>query len=132
MLFRSISEFKGDLDDYHYWLQTKPADTCSGNNSPSSSTIQRPDSKKQQRQKQAELRHKTLPLRKKINLLESVMEKAQQRLSELEELLLDSAIYEEPNREQLKKTLQEQGETKASLESSEAQWLELSDQLESL
>jgi len=127
-----ISEFKGDLDDYHQWLQTKPADTSSGNNDPASSTIQRPDSKKQQRQKQAELRQKTLPLRKKINHLESVMEKAQQRLSVLEELLLDSAIYEEPNREQLKNTLQEQGEAKASLENSEAQWLELNDQLESL
>jgi len=54
----------------------------------------------------------------------------QQRLSQLEEQLLDNTIYEDSNRDNLKQILQEQGETKTQLEKDEASWLELNDELE--
>jgi len=58
------------------------------------------------------------------------MEKLQQQLSEFEKQLLDSSIYENSSKDKLKKILQDQGATKIQLEKDEAEWLELSDELE--
>jgi len=120
-----ITEFKGDLEDYRQWLQTK---TPNGKNSTSVSSNS--ETKKQQKRKEAETRQKTAPLRKKIKSIELSMDKMQQRLSQLEEQLLDNTIYEDSNRDNLKQILQEQGETKTQLEKDEASWLELNDELE--
>jgi len=121
----NISVFKGDLDDYRQWLQTKTSQTKK-----SASTHTSSENKKQQRRKEAELRQRSAPLRKKIGSLELSMEKLQQQLSEFEKQLLDSSIYENSSKDKLKKILQDQGATKIQLEKDEAEWLELSDELE--
>ena len=128
LFFRFLLPFKGDIDDYRQWLQSK---TNAGKMS-SAATETRSDNRKDQRKKDAEVRQKLSPLRNKIKSIEKTMTEKQTLLTDLEEKLSDNSIYDDSNRDQLKIILQQQGETKSLLDDIELEWLELSDQLETL
>jgi ATP-binding cassette subfamily F protein 3 len=119
--------FTGDIEDYRQLLQSK---TNAGKMS-SAATNSSPENKKQQRQKEAAQRQKLAPIRNKIKTLEKQIANQQKLLSTYEEALSDNNIYNEENREELKKLLLQQAEAKSLLESDEWQWLELNDHLES-
>lgn len=124
-----VTPFNGDIEDYRQLLQSK---SNAGKMSSAASSEGRADSRKQQRKQQAAHRQKLAPLRNKIKALEKNIDQQQSFISDLEQQLSDNSLYEEKNREQLKIILQQQSETKTKLEQHEADWLELSDEMESL
>lgn len=126
-----VTPFEGDLSDYYHWAnetrknrlkvskETKPNDSSS-------------NTKKQQRQEAASLRQQQKPLRLKLRNLEKQLEKLQKMEKKYDLILSDEATYSEENQELLKQTSQRQSQVKTDIEYSENQWLELSEQLDSV
>lgn len=133
------TEFEGDLQDYANWLRQARADmikqgsTESSNPSPvaektSSSKID----KEAQRKLAAQRREQTRPLRKNIEKCEAKIEKIQPRLSEIENLLADTVLYEASRKDDLLQLMNEQNDLKAALAEAEEHMLELMMELEEL
>lgn len=122
--------FDDDLDAYSRWImeQRKQAN----NEAPSDSIDNSASSKKEQRQQAAEQRKKLAPITSAIKKVEKEMAQLEKKLATIEEVLADTSLYEESNKDKLQKLLKDQGEQKQAHESAEEQWFELNDQLESL
>ena len=126
------SQFKGDLDDYQKWLADKPNnETEPANQTNNPATTEKRTDKKELRQQAAEQREKLKPLTNAIKKLEKEMDTQQAKLSKLEDQLADSSLYETGG-EKLEKLLKDQAETKNKLDEAEEQWMEKSEELESL
>ncbi|EFM90449.1 ABC transporter ATP-binding protein [Actinobacillus pleuropneumoniae] len=134
---KKVEEFKGDLDDYQKWLNEQNALEAAKNSANSTAcTEEKADNsaanRKEQKRLEAELRQQTAPLRKKITQLEKDLEKASEKLNQLEALLASSEIYEAENKAQLTETLAKQIEAKKAVEEIEMEWLDCQEQLEAL
>ena len=126
-----VTEFDGDLDDYHQWL----ASQRQNQNAPAIESENRSQSaadRKEQKRLEAEKRAKLSPLRKKIEKLEKEMHSNSEKLSELETLLSDTDLYSETRKDELKSLLAKQGELKSKLEEIELEWLDAQEELEIL
>ena len=73
--------------------------------------------------------HTTDALRKREKQLERDIEKINKQLIKIEELLADSALYDDENKAKLTKALQQQGDLKTELAKTEEAWLEVLEQL---
>ena len=60
------------------------------------------------------------------------METYSSRLSEIEEKLSESSLYDQENKKILTELLKEQGEVKDQLETIEIQWMDVQEQIETL
>ncbi|MBC7192054.1 ATP-binding cassette domain-containing protein [Marinobacter sp.] len=134
-----VSEYEGDLEDYERWLAdrrkeaetTKPgssgaaarADSAAGDNA---------EDRKARKRVEAELRQRLSPYRKQQKKLETEMDLLQQKLLTLEEQLADPALYGEGHGARLKELLAEQGQAQRRLDDVEADWLAVSETVESL
>lgn len=126
--------FDDDLEAYSRWimeqrklanqLEKAPVNT---NNAEASQS-----NKKEQRQLAAETRKKLKPITNAIKKIEQQMEKLDTKLSNIENELADSSLYDDSNKKKLQQLLLEQGETKQAHEQAEEQWLELNHELEEL
>jgi ATP-binding cassette subfamily F protein 3 len=130
-----VDAFKGDLDDYSRWLEEQAALIKAElrDNNGSESSANNTDSlqnRKAQRQAAAQQRQQLKPLRDKLKKTETAMEKAETRMHELENLLLDTDLYQSENKERLARVLQEQAHLKSAQEQLELDWFELSEQLQ--
>jgi len=127
-----VEPFKGDMDDYQQWLasqrreQNQPAQPVRENRSLSAAD------KKEQKRLAAERRNLLRPLKKAIDKLETEQENLSQQQQTVEQQLLDSSIYEESNKDQLKKLLQQQASIQQRAEEVELEWLEKMEALEEL
>ena len=116
-----LQAFDGDLDDYQRWL----FDFRKENNPEQvTSSI----SKKDLRRQTAKDRELRRPLMEKIKRAEVDLASLQNKAKKLEELLTDQSLYEENNKDELKKRILELSEIKKSLESTELVWLEACEQ----
>ncbi len=134
---KKVEEFKGDLDDYQKWLNEQNALEAAKNSGNSTACAEEKAdnsaaNRKEQKRLEAELRQQTAPLRKKITQLEKDLEKASEKLNQLEALLASSEIYEMENKAQLTETLAKQIEAKKAVEEIEMEWLDCQEQLEVL
>jgi|AntRauTorckE6833_2_1112554.scaffolds.fasta_scaffold07048_2 ATP-binding cassette subfamily F protein 3 len=140
-----VTEYKGDLEDYERWLadrrkddteaprrEEKAAPAAGGNAGPDGAIGESADDRKARKRAEAALRQKLSPYRKQQAALEKEMDQLQARLVTLEETLSDPELYAEQGREKLKTSLTEQGNAKGRLADVEAQWLEISEEVESL
>ena len=133
-----LTPFDGSLEDYYQWLLGRRVEppTESDHNAmsgePSGSSLSEGASRKQQRQRSAELRQKTAPLRKQVSKLEKAVTTAQSRLDDIESQLADPAIYADSQKGLLTELLTEQGQLTKQLEDTEALWLEALEKLEAL
>lgn len=120
-----FAEFRGDLHDYEKWLskQEAPGEISA----PVKAPVEKLD-KKQQRQEAAAKREQEAPLRKREKALEQDIEKYQKQLTQLEQKLADTSLYEEANKSKLTDLLQQQGDLKSRLAKVEDEWLELQEQ----
>ena len=123
-----VIDFDGDIDDYQQWLND---DKKLVNKSTKSSTSPVID-KKQLRQQQANLRQKAAPLKKEATKLENQLTDLQAQLDTIEHVLSDSEIYQAEHKEKLAEHLKRQANLKQSIESVEAQWLELEEKIEEI
>lgn len=122
-----ISVFDGDLEDYHAYIAQRPdVESTESSNDSAKPSIDR----KEQKRLEAEKRQRLAPLRKKQQTAEKQMEKLQAKLSDIEESMADTSLYEAARKDELQKLLQNQAQLKSELEESEMLWMELSEELE--
>ncbi|MFV1984202.1 MAG: ATP-binding cassette domain-containing protein [Thiohalomonadales bacterium] len=127
-----VSEFNGDLDDYRQWVKDQDRDVTDSRSYSKELNGDSNTSKKQQRQSAAEQRKKSKPLRNKIKKFETEIEKLTKQKEIIDIVLSESDIYEESNKDKLKKILAEQVENIKLLNISEELWLVANDELEEL
>ncbi|PKF60272.1 ABC transporter ATP-binding protein [Psychromonas sp. psych-6C06] len=128
---KKVEPFSGDLDDYHQWLADqqrieKQAEQ-SEEKAPSASV-----NRKDQKRLEAEFRKKLTPYKKQLTTSEKQMDEYATRLSEIEDKLGDSSLYDQENKKQLTDLLKEQGEIKDNLEEAEMLWMVAQEQIELL
>ncbi|MCW9010721.1 ATP-binding cassette domain-containing protein [Marinobacter sp.] len=139
----AVGEYEGDLEDYERWLAERRKDEESpprrevvGGQEKSVNTAGpatlTADERKARKRQEAELRQKLSPWRKKQGTLEIRMEQLQQKLATVEQNLADPGLYDDQQKVRLKELLAEQTELKRELEDVEAEWLEVSETVESL
>ncbi|MBT2771230.1 ATP-binding cassette domain-containing protein [Halomonas sp. ISL-60] len=132
-----VEPFDGDLEDYRVWLKARLEESRRDsrgekaerqNQQPSGDSR---EARKASRKAAAELREKLRPLKKQRDQAEKTMEKAQQELDTVEQVLADPELYTDSARKaELTKTLSQQAEIKARLDASERQWLSAEEAME--
>ena len=143
-----VSEFLGDLNDYQEYLlrrarefreqqqallneannKARPSQSNSSTTQPSSSNSSYKT--KEQKQLEAQKRAALRPIKLKIEAQEKLMAKLEQRLSEIDERMTDSSLYE-GNKDELEALILERAQLNTQKEEAEELWLELNDELES-
>lgn len=119
---KKVESFDGDLEDYQRWLIE--SQQSSSNSEELDISEEAPLDRKAQRRKEAELRQKTAPIRKRLTQGEVQMEKLEEKLAEIEEQLADTALYQDENKVLLSQLLHEQTESKKTLMVVEEKWME--------
>lgn len=129
-----VEEFADSLDDYPKWLseQNKLIDDTNVNTAGDNTQAKTSQSKKDMKRQQAEQRNQLQPLRKKVSAAEKKLDKIHARQTELETLLADTEMYAESNKQQLQTYLQEKVQLDKDCELIEEQWMQASEELESI
>lgn len=112
---QQVQAFKGDLEDYHQWLQNKGSVKGSTKESTSSS---------------AETYREKKNLQNRLKKLEQQIGTCQQRIEKLEVLLADIGLYEKTEQAKLKDLLNQRTCIQQELASAEGEWLEVMEALE--
>ncbi|MBQ0755564.1 MAG: ATP-binding cassette domain-containing protein, partial [Amphritea sp.] len=128
----SVTPFDGDMDDYQQWLATQRRTQNQTIDTPRENRSVSAAEKKEQKRLEAERRKALRPLRNAVDKLETELDKTTAKLQQLESQLADNSLYEEVNKENLKKLLQQQGELQQKSEKIEADWLDKLEELEQL
>jgi len=123
-----VDDFPLSLDEYPQWLaeQSKRGRVAEKESGATNSAAAR----KEKKRLQAEQRKQLQPLRNKVGVAETALEKLHARQSELERSLAEPGLYSEENRDQLKALLLEKAEVDSQCESTETEWLEVFELLE--
>ncbi|MBA2709726.1 MAG: ATP-binding cassette domain-containing protein [Tatlockia sp.] len=109
---QQVQPFKGDLDDYYQWLQSK-------------------DFKKEDNQATtANLYREKKSLQNRLKKLEQNADQLHKQVSELEITLADLSLYEEGQQQRLQKLLCQQQTLKNELQVTEEEWIEVLNALE--
>ena len=124
-----VEHYRGDLEDYFQELLKAPANRAATDDSPGTGLSV---DKKAQRQVRAEQRQKLKPLRDKIRKAEKQIDRLQAALTEIENALSDTTLYEAENKEQLQALLKDQGVTRQQLDEQEEVWMLALEELETL
>jgi ATP-binding cassette subfamily F protein 3 len=128
-----VSVFEGDLTDYEILLGTTDKNAAPPASSKAAEVAsEKQVDKKAQRQQSAEDREKRKPLTKRLKLVENRLSAIDVRSKELDSLLSSDDLYQEGQKEKLNKLIAEKGKLVNEQEALEAEWLELSETLESL
>ncbi len=114
------------MEDYAEWSRQQTiADTT-----PKDKLEKTDSNKKEQRQARAERRKQLQPLLNKVSKLEKSLAQLEIKLTDAENLLGDSALYEEQNKERLRELLNTQATLKKQVASIETDWMEASERLD--
>jgi ATP-binding cassette subfamily F protein 3 len=143
-----VVEYQGDLEDYERWLADRRKDDTEAPKRQSAGaknaddSIAAPESeagvgesaedRKVRKRAEAALRQKLSPYRKKQATLEKQMESLHETLSGLESELADPSVYGDESKNRLKALLGKQSEAKVRLEGIEADWLDVSETVETM
>ena len=120
-----VSEFSGDLDDYKNYLdEQRKLLTHTENEAKVNITLSSKSFKsKEDKRKEANIRALLRPLKQKIEKIEKELEKIKSRMSEIEDILADSSIYNSERKAELEKLLKERGSLISSQEDLEMNYL---------
>ncbi len=128
------TEFQGSVDDYPKWLaehnrgnDLSDFDTPETNETPIENTA---GAKKEQKRLEAERRQQLQPLSNTIKRAERVMEKLDLEKQAIQSKLADNDLYNDENKDQLRKLLTDQAYVQKELDTAEAQWLDASEAYE--
>ncbi|MFC1749866.1 ATP-binding cassette domain-containing protein [Pseudomonadota bacterium] len=121
-------EYEGDLDDYRQTILSRTQSDGPAKEASENSSSARRDRKRQEAEKRQQLK----PLRDKLKKFEKAMDKLQKEKAGIDEQLAAPDIYNHDNKDKLKELLLEQGKVVQTLEETEEQWLEVSEELEAL
>ena len=129
-----VETYAGDLDDYRRWVsgdrtleskrvrEAPPPETKAGGSA----------ERKRQRQDRAEQRLKQQPLVSRAARLEETIARLTQKCRELDGLLADNSLYDDEKKDDLRDKLFERARAGDQLERTEAEWLEIQEQLQGL
>ncbi|SFM00983.1 ATP-binding cassette domain-containing protein [Marinobacter zhejiangensis] len=146
-----VDVYDGDLEDYERWLADRrrdeaeapqrvepgaaaaSADGSQGNGS-AGGDVARESAEERKARKRAEaaLRQQISPFRKRLAALEQRMEQLQQSLAELEQALGEPSLYDAASKDRLKELLGHQAQQRGELDSTEAEWLDVSETVETM
>ncbi len=126
----ALSEFDGDLEDYHQFIKRSQQEVDSS--SERVSTENSAEAKKEKKRREAEIRKLMSPLKKVVDKLEAQVEKIQASLEAAEEKLADTELYEAKNKDKLQTILAEQAAQTKLLQEVEESWMEKSEELEEM
>ncbi len=131
---RQVAPFDGDLSDYYKWLteQQKIERKEAQSTQPSKEGENSAASRKEQKRKEADFRKVTAPIRKTLTKLEQKMDKLGTILSEAEQDLADTSLYQAENKAKLNQVLAKQASAKSELEDVEMDWMSAQETLEQL
>lgn len=124
-----VSEFDGDLEDYYKWLLQQRQAQAAAEEKYAPVNENKVD-KKAQRQQSAAQRQQLKPLTNKLKNIESQMEKLQTKLADIETQLSDTSIYDDKNKATLQQLLLDQAKLQQELETTEENWLLISEEIE--
>lgn len=125
-----MEAYKGDLDDYSDWLlQQRQQERAEGKTEkePAGNSAQQ---RKEQKRLDAERRKQLRPLKQKVEKLEKALEKSQEQLANVENVLANPDIYNDSAKDKLKTLLEQQTELKKQIDTIEEQWMEALEELE--
>ncbi|MFZ2313372.1 MAG: ATP-binding cassette domain-containing protein [Methylobacter sp.] len=122
-----VQPFDGDLEDYRLWL----AEQKKGEEKTDVDTAQTV-SRKDQRKLDAERRQKHKPLFDALKKAELAVEKYHNEQRQLEHQLADPKIYEESEKENLKKLMERKVQVDKALDDAEAAWMDAEEQIEAI
>ena len=121
--------FDGDIDDYARWLverhlaQTLDQPRIGGETAAA---------RRERRQRLADARRRTTPLRREIEALEQRLGALDDERASIESVLADVAIYREDERARLHELLVRRGKLDAEITAVETTWLEKNEQLDAM
>ncbi len=125
-----VDPFDRSLDDYPAWLREQEENAAQANALPQEAPA-KSINRKQQRQEQARQRERLKPLHDRVRKVEKQLASNRARLAELDALLADESIYQDPGRkDELTGLVQAQAEAKAAADALEWEWLDASEKLE--
>ena len=125
-----LSEFDGDLEDYHQFIKRSQQEDDSSNER--AVTQNSAEAKKEKKRREAEIRKLMSPLKKSVDKLEAQVEKIQTSLEGIEEKLADTELYEAKNKDSLQTILAEQASQTQQLQDVEESWMEKLEELEDM
>ena len=127
-----LNPFDGSLEQYSEWLsEHRKQITNEGEQAPrENQNLTR--NKKDDRKKAAEQRQRLKPLRDQQKKAELIMEQLTSEKNSLDNQLADNQLYEEKFKEKLKDLLSQQAKVQKQLEQAESDWMEASEQLDTL
>ncbi len=117
-----VQPFGGDLEDYRQWLSNSEASRDADQSEVSASSKVSVD-RKQQKRREAEFRQSVAPLKKRIQQAEQQIDTCNQQLELLQQALAEPSLYDDLNKEKLKRLLAEEKDCKQSLTEIEEQWM---------
>ena len=129
-----INEYADDISSYERWIlgSTSPA----GETTPTESIIDESSlpsvSRKDARQRAAELRARSRPIQQQIKKTEHSLAAAQEELEALQAQLADGDIYSAQRKAELADLLQKESQAKQEIAQLEQQWLEHQEALEAV
>lgn len=141
-----VTEYQGDLEDYERWLADRRKDDSEAprrqstgtTNSEGGATASESDvgesaeDRKARKRAEAALRQKLSPFRKRQTALEKQMESLHETLTNLESELADPGLYSDGSKSRLKELMGKQSKAKGQLEDIEAEWLDVSETVETM
>ena len=133
----SLKPFDGDLDDYRDWLFKSRSAAQQPTSPDAPASVESPPvDRREQRKVEAEQRQRLSslrkPLEKRLQQVETTMEKAEQDRAAVEATLAQPDIYDVSRKDELRELLARQTAIKKSLDTLEAEWLELQESLEQI
>ncbi|BCE02319.1 ATP-binding cassette domain-containing protein [Marinicellulosiphila megalodicopiae] len=115
-----LEKFDGTLEDYH---KLKDQAQISQTQVNTDSTDEPVINKKDQKRLDAQRRQVLQPFKKEVEKFEKQVEKLEAKLAEIEEQLGDSELYDDSNKDKLKKLLSEQASSTQQLNEAEENWM---------
>ena len=131
----AVSEYDGDLDDYAaFVLQQRKLSQASDKPAAAQAETSSSVNRKEQRKLEAMERNRIAALKKpllaKLAKVEKEMNRVNEELKVLDEQLADTAWYEKTLAAEVADVTRRRGEAATALEELEAQWLEISEEIE--
>ena len=121
--------FDGDIDDYARWLVERHSVQTLDELRPGGATAA---PRRERRQRLADARRRTTPLRREIEALEQRLGALNDERASIESVLAGGAIYREDERARLHELLVRRGKLDAEITTVETAWLERNEQLDSM
>jgi ATP-binding cassette subfamily F protein 3 len=126
-----VDEFNDDLDAYPRWLAARRSVEQPCRTQPlSGDKAHSANSRRDRKRQEAQRRRQQQPLRSRFRQLEAQLEALGKQQGELEQALAQSELYDDTNKERLRRLMTEKADLDRRLADTEEAWMEMGERLE--